>query len=135
MSDSFAHWNLSWEGPTPSYQEIARFLANLETADANLEHLEHEFLHQEDTHHSDPARFWEKVIIGEEMVRWPTHMADVARVSQQWPETLFSLDDENYDNNERWRTYFKEDLIQSVRGYTVFPNFDETKLRSVQPTA
>ena len=65
-----------------------------------------------------------------EPTTWYSDQEDVAKMSAEFPNVLFTLDVEGRcDTYEKWRYYFKNGKSYRVYPTVIFPEFDEEKLK------
>ncbi len=63
-----------------------------------------------------------------DMIKWYDHESDLAFISKQYPEVLFTLSGDGEESGDIWKKYFKGGKKQVARAQIVIDEFDETKL-------
>lgn len=79
----------------------------------------------------DPdTQYWDGVTSGDSAVSWYDHETNVARMSEQFPGTVFTLEGEGESgpNEDMWKKYFRNGLVQRAPAAITYPEFDESLL-------
>ena len=63
--------------------------------------------------------------------KWYDHDEDCAEMSKKFPGVVFKLHGEGEQSGDIWDAYYKDGLCQICRAKLIFPEFDQTKLKSV----
>lgn len=62
------------------------------------------------------------------VAKWYDHDEDMIRISKQFPDVVFDLAGHGDDQDDIWKTYYKDGKMQEGAMYVVCESFDESKL-------
>jgi len=62
---------------------------------------------------------------------WDDHQVDMAKLSAAFPSVLFVLWGDGQMKLDHWKEYYLDGKCQVVRAEIVYPDFDESQLRSI----
>ena len=111
-------YTLSWRGEDlPEMDEISAKMA--EIASPPLQEL---------IPGSNAADTWARILGQGSEASWHDHHIQMARLSENWPHTIFELEcrGENYD--DLLREYYLNGRVQRVFGQVAYPEFDFMQL-------
>ena len=73
MGYDTVYW-LTWEEDTPAMEEVVKEFVHLDADRVTSDLCDH------------AARYWTRILNGEEETRWYNHQMELAQVSKKWPE-------------------------------------------------
>lgn len=62
-------------------------------------------------------------------VEWYDHHNHMLKLSEYYPELIFTLHGEGEEVNDLWKAYYKNGKYQEARVQIVYPEYDESKLK------
>lgn len=61
--------------------------------------------------------------------KWYDHNDDMIEISKKYPEYLFTLDGEGEENDDIWRSFYRNGQSYDWRLEVIWPEFEESKLQ------
>ena len=110
------HFNLHWTAETPTLDQVIEELIVLD-----LQRIQGKTP-------CDSRRMWTDMFNGE-TASWRRHEADLAEISNKYPDATFTLDGHGEQVNDVWRKYFRAGAVQEVFPDTIYPQFDKALTR------
>ena len=107
------HYDLNWEGDSPSMEDVIYQAAELVDGAA-----------PGTPEHKTASEEWEQMLDCSMSCRWYQHEADMARISQAWPQTVFELSGQGEDAGDVWKKYFLNGRVQRAPGVITHVAFD-----------
>jgi len=62
---------------------------------------------------------------------WSAHQVDMGKLSAAFPEVLFVLWGDGQVKLDHWKEYYLDGKCQVAKGEIIYPDFDESQLRSI----
>ena len=63
-------------------------------------------------------------------VTWYNWSEDMAKISRNYPNILFTLSGEGEEAGDLWKAYFKDGNVQECKAIITFEPFDESKMKT-----
>ena len=79
--------------------------------------------------HQNAASYWRDTLTGRNSCKWYEHEAQMARLSQEWPQILMTLSGNGEDHQDVWMKYFLSGQVHAVTAEIVYPPFNPKLLR------
>jgi len=70
-------------------------------------------------------------MIEEDVMKWYDHEEDMCKLSELFPDVLFTLEGNGEEQDDIWREYFYCGLFQYAPAIITFDKFDKNKLKKL----
>ena len=110
-------YNLQWSQESPVVDEVATLIATLEHGTASKQSLE------------ETAKHWRNILEGNKEDPWYNHQDHMTKVSQHWPQVLFTLKGNGEEQEDTWVEYHLSGRLQQATAELVYPPFEPALLQ------
>ena len=111
-------YHLNWNQDGPEIQEVAEAIGQADPGSGTS-----------GMDQQGATRHWQSIITGDNRTSWYNHEQNMAEASRNWPSLLFTLDGQGEEDDDIWRKYFRNGLVQEARAVVTYPAFNPELLR------
>ncbi len=101
----YTKFSLEWTGEFPAMNQVTGKLTEMRDG-----------LSPGDPGFENAGKNWDLILTGVMDTHWPDAESDVAEISRQWPDSVFTLDGEGEERQGNWRTYFQNGMRDARTG-------------------